>query len=249
MTVLNNSPLSPFHDVKVRQAFMYGCDRQGFVDSFLHGKALKADSYFFPDWVSKDGIPVYNYDPAKAKQLLDSANFDYSRTLNWVVYDKDDKAMNASAQDCQSKMGELGVKIQILNGLDVETKNRTDGTYDLDSYGYYSVLDPDSITIPFTCHSETPVPANGYFGTGPNESNYCNKDFDALMAQGRAVSDQAARAKIYEQAQAIWMQDVPSMIQYRNATPYAWSPKIQGFTPYGDPGQAWLKISQWSKSS
>ena len=42
-------------DVRVRQAFMYGCDRQGFVDSFLQGKGRSSDTYFFPDWVPKDG--------------------------------------------------------------------------------------------------------------------------------------------------------------------------------------------------
>ena len=32
------------HDVRVRQAMMYGCDRQGFVDSYLQGKGKKLDT-------------------------------------------------------------------------------------------------------------------------------------------------------------------------------------------------------------
>jgi hypothetical protein len=59
---------SRFHDVKVRQAFMYGCDRQGFVDTFLQGKGLATDTYFFPDWVPKDGIKSYAFDIQKAQK-------------------------------------------------------------------------------------------------------------------------------------------------------------------------------------
>ena len=248
MTVLNNSPLSPFQDVRVRQAFMYGCDRQGFVDGYLKGKAQKVDTYFFPDWVPKDGIKVYNFDLQKAKQLLDEAKFDYSRTLIWVSYDKDDKPMQASAEDCQSKMKSIGVKIQIENSLETETKRRADGSYDLDSYGYYTIYDPDNVSLPFTCNAG-PKPANGYYAEGPNQANYCNPKFDELMARGRSISDQAERAKIYAEAQAIWLEDVPSMIQYRPATPWAWSTKIQGIVPYGDQGEIFNTIAQWTKTN
>ena len=50
----NTSPSSPMADKRVRQALMYGCDRQGFVDTFLQGKGQKIDSYFLPTWIPKD---------------------------------------------------------------------------------------------------------------------------------------------------------------------------------------------------
>ena len=55
-------------------------------------------------------------------------------------------------------------------------------------------------------------------------------------------------AALYKQAQDIWLKDVPIMINYRNATAYAWSAKVQGLTPYGDPSQMALKINDWTKS-
>ena len=67
---------------------MYGCDRQGFVDSFLQGKGLATDTYFFPDWVPKDGIKDYDFDLDKAKSLLDEAKFDYSKPVVLAVLEQ-----------------------------------------------------------------------------------------------------------------------------------------------------------------
>ena len=65
----NASPSSVMQDVRVRQAFMYGCDRQGFVDTFLQGKGQKVDSYFLPAWIPKEGTKTYPFDLKKAKEL------------------------------------------------------------------------------------------------------------------------------------------------------------------------------------
>ena len=101
---------------------MYGCDRQGFVDSFLKGKGQKLDTYFFPDWVPKDGIKEYNFDLAKAKSLLDAAKFDYSKPVRWLSWNKDARDRQSFIEDCQAKMKTIGVKIEITNGLDVTNK-------------------------------------------------------------------------------------------------------------------------------
>ena len=68
------------------------------------------------------------------------------------------------------------------------------------------------------------------------------------MDQGAKLTDQSQRAAVYKQAQDIWLDDIPIMINYRNASAYAWSSKLQGVVPYGDPSQAFLKIDQWFKT-
>jgi peptide/nickel transport system substrate-binding protein len=246
---MNNSKASRFQDPKVRQAFMYGCDRQGFVDSFLKGKGQKVDSYFFPDWVPKDGITVYNYDPAKAKSLLDEAKFDYSKPVQWLSWNKDARDRQSFLEDCQAKMKDIGVQITIVNGLDVTNKKTADGDWDLALYGGYPIADPDQIRQFTSCSAiGSVVKPNGFRWNGANYTNYCDKKFDDLMDQGSKVADQAQRATIYKQAQDIFLSDIPIMINYINATAYAYSAKLQGVTIYGDPSQAFLKIDQWSKT-
>jgi peptide/nickel transport system substrate-binding protein len=246
---MNNSKSSRFQNPKVRQAFMYGCDRQGFVDSFLKGKGQKVDSYFFPDWVPKDGITVYNYDAAKAKALLDEAKFDYAKKLQWLSWNKDARDRQSFLEDCQAKMKTIGVTIEIVNGLDVTNKKTADGDWDLALYGGYPIADPDQIRQFTACSAiGTQAKSNGFKWGGANYTNYCNPKFDSLMDQASKIADQAQRAALYKQAQDIFLNDVPMMINYRNATAYAYSAKLQGLVIYGDPSQAFLKIDEWSKA-
>jgi ABC-type transport system substrate-binding protein len=245
---MNNSTASRFQDPKVRQAFMYGCDRQGFVDSFLLGKGEKIDTYFFPNWVPKDGITDYTFDLDKAKALLDEANFDYSKPVTWLSWNKDARDRQSFLEDCQSKMSQIGVTIEIVNGLDVTNAKTEAGEWDLALYGGYPIADPDQIRQFTGCSAiGTTAQANGFKWGGANYTNYCNKDFDSLMDQASKIADQDQRATIYKQAQDIFLTDVPIMINYINASAYAWNPKLQGIVPYGDPSQMFLNIDQWSK--
>ena len=147
-TDYNNSEASVMSDVRVRQAFMYGCDRQGFVDSFLKGKSVKIDTYFFPNWVPKDGIKEYNFDQAKAKELLDAAaadgKFDYATPIRWMSWNKDARDRQSFVEDCQSKMSDIGVQVEIINGLEVVTELGEKGEWDMQLYGGY----PDQGSAP-----------------------------------------------------------------------------------------------------
>ena len=66
-------------DVRVRQAMMYGLDRQSICDSLLAGKCQITDQPFPPGYFAyNEDIPdvLYPYDPEKAKELLAEAGVD-----------------------------------------------------------------------------------------------------------------------------------------------------------------------------
>ncbi len=256
-TDFNDSGASRFSDPQVRQAFMYGCDRQGFVNSFLKGKGEAPVSYFFPDWVDKSKINQYAFDATKAKSLLDAAKFDYSKPVIWMSWNADAKDRQAFIQDCQSKMKSIGVNISLINGLDVTNQLGQAGQWDLQTYGGYPIVDPDQVVQFTACSSIGKTPGkddskfpNGhlYQYGGANAINWCNKQFDDLMTQAEGITDQAQRAALYEQAQQIWVDQVPMMVGYRNVTVYGWNSKLSGIALYGDPGTLDLKIDQWTKT-
>ena len=63
-------------DVRVRQAMLYGLDRQSICDSLLAGKCQITDQPFPPGYFAyNEDIPdvLYPYDPEKAKELLAEA--------------------------------------------------------------------------------------------------------------------------------------------------------------------------------
>ena len=81
---------TPLADVRVRQALAYAIDMNAIVDSLFEGKAEVAKSFTAPgDWLNAD-IPVYEYNPEKAKELLKEAGWPSDYTLD-VVYYYDDQ--------------------------------------------------------------------------------------------------------------------------------------------------------------
>ena len=75
-------------DPKIRQAFAYAIDWKSLIGglygdmaSFTQAGVLSSSKYYAGDW--------YSYDPAKAKQLLQEANYDFDHELRIVYYYSD----------------------------------------------------------------------------------------------------------------------------------------------------------------
>lgn len=85
---------TPLADVRVRQALAYAIDMDAIVDSLFDGKAEKAISFTSPGvWLNTE-IPVYDYDPDKAKELLAEAGWDANYTLDVVYYYDDQQTVD-----------------------------------------------------------------------------------------------------------------------------------------------------------
>lgn len=102
---------TPLADVRVRQALAYAIDKNAIVDSLFEGKAEVAKSFTAPgDWLNA-GIPVYEYNPEKAKELLKEAGWPSDYTLDVVYYYDDQQTV-----DLMTIIGqywqEVGVKAQ-----------------------------------------------------------------------------------------------------------------------------------------
>lgn len=102
---------TPLVDVRVRQALAYAIDMNAIVDSLFEGKAEVAKSFTAPgDWLNA-GIPVYEYNPEKAKELLKEAGWPSDYTLDVVYYYDDQQTV-----DLMTIIGqywqEVGVKAQ-----------------------------------------------------------------------------------------------------------------------------------------
>ena len=71
-----------FNTLAFRQAVAYALDRQGIIDTVYRGLGAPIDSPISIQspyaLTPEEGLPVYNYDPAKAKALLVGAGFQYN---------------------------------------------------------------------------------------------------------------------------------------------------------------------------
>src|SRR5699024_2291145 len=67
-----------FQNKKLRHAMAYAIDRQGILDSFSNGLGELIEAPMPPvSWAKadEDDLTTYDYDPEKAKELLDEAGF------------------------------------------------------------------------------------------------------------------------------------------------------------------------------
>jgi peptide/nickel transport system substrate-binding protein len=231
-----------FHDKRVRQALVYAIDRQGIVDQVLKGYGRVVNSHIIgPDWAINPNLNTYAYNPDKAKALLQDAGWDPNTpvVINWMAGQGGADVMN-SLLIAQSQLQAVGIKADfqpLERGplLEAITKRN----FDLVSYGggVYTV-DPDSTSYVLMCQFAQPK--------GANNPAYCNPEVDKLFMQGRATTDQAARAEAYQQASALINDDVSHVWLFVADAIYGYSDKLQGLKPHGDFNSAYWNANEWS---
>ena len=102
---------APLADKRVRQAIMYALDMDEILDGIFDGAAEKANS-LTPVGVDKvDGLNNYDYDPEKAKKLLEEANWDPNTELD-VVYYYDDQQTVDLMSIIQNYLSQVGIKMK-----------------------------------------------------------------------------------------------------------------------------------------
>ncbi len=110
-----NMEKPPFDDLKVRQAIRYGIDVDAIIAGAFSGTVQRAKTLLAPGLLGHwDQAPVYQFDPAKAKALLEEAgkpSFDCTLTC------LSDATTQAIAQIVQANLAEIGVNVKI-NALD-----------------------------------------------------------------------------------------------------------------------------------
>jgi peptide/nickel transport system substrate-binding protein len=222
-------------DSRVRQAIMYGIDREAIVDQVLDGYGEVVDTIQHgPDWAVPDDLTHYTRDVDKAKALLADAGWDPSTEvrLEIVPGPKDrEQVLTIIAGQLQEIGMNAVVKQYDQAGLADAIKNR-DFDLLISGYGVFTA-DPAALNGILLC------------GNG-NLSGYCNEDLDKALKAGIATTDQDERAKIYADAQKIMNEDLPIFPIYVPDTLAATADRLQGFKLNPLPTNAFWNASEWT---
>jgi ABC-type transport system substrate-binding protein len=231
-----------FNNKLVRQALVYAIDRDGIVKQVLKGYGRVVNSHIIgPDWAINPNLNKYEYNPDKAKALLAEAKWDPNTpvVINWMA-GQGGRDVENSLLIAQSQLQAVGIKADfqpLERGPLLEAI--TGRKFDLVSYGggVYTV-DPDSTSYVLMSQFIQPK--------GANNAGYSNPAVDKLFMDGRAATDQAARAKIYQEASAIINDEVSHVWLFVADAIYGYSDKLQGLKPHGDFNSAYWNANEWT---
>ncbi|HEY9550527.1 MAG TPA: ABC transporter substrate-binding protein, partial [Kiloniellaceae bacterium] len=221
-----NNQKPPFDDVRVRHAVAHALDRQLIVDKILDGNATLIDGILSPDAFGKNtGLPTYAVDPEKAKALLAEAGYPDGIDVTLDV----EGAHKDTAEAIASLLTKSGIRTRVVVGETSQLVSRyrtkgepIDGQMWLTSWGNGS-LDPADIFVPTHRTADR-----------GNSSGYANKELDALLDTANTELDQAKRAEIYHQAEAIVNKDLPMVYLWVAKELYGVSDKVSGWQPSAD---------------
>jgi len=199
-TFLGYNLLNPkFSDQKVRQAITTAIPRQEIVDKLFLGHGAIANTHGSPAlWSYDPNVTVFNYDPAKAAQMLDEAGWkvgaDGIREKDGVKFkfeiatNNGNKYREQSAVIIQQALKQVGIEVTVnlmewnafLEYVDGDKKE----AYIL---GWSLSADPDPYSI---FHSK------GGFNA---MNDYNNPKVDELIMKGKSTTNMEERKKVYQQ--------------------------------------------------
>jgi peptide/nickel transport system substrate-binding protein len=210
-----NQAKPPTNNLLVRQAIAYGIDKKSVVNAFYAGRAQVAYEFQPPQlfgWTS--AVPHYDYDPNKAKQLLQQAGLTLPVQLDfWYPTgvsrpympdpQRNFEAFSASLEKSGFKIVAHSAPwrpdyVAKVNSGDAGNINLIGWTGD---YG-----DPDDFLGVFFQNN------NPQFG-------FQNAALTALLNKAEQETDQKTRVKLYQQANIMIMKDIVPGIPYAHSVP------------------------------
>jgi len=208
-----------FQDKRVRQAIAYGIDKQEIIDVVLFGLGSPATGPYVPNtWPYNPDVRRYEYNPEKAKELLQEAGWE--DTDGDGVLDRDGEPFHFTiitnmgnrlrmntATIIQWRLAQLGIEVKI-KALEWSTfinefidKRRFQAVI----LGWSIGLDPDQYDIWYSGKTKEKE---------FNFVSYSNPEVDALLEKGRRSFDISERKKAYFRIQEILADELPYIFLY-----------------------------------
>ncbi|PIE56202.1 MAG: ABC transporter substrate-binding protein [Desulfobulbus propionicus] len=201
-----NTQMPPFDKVEVRKALNMAINKEAILDAVFQGAGKVAKNPIPPTiWSYNDAVQDDPYDPEAAKKMLADAGVKDLHMKLWAMpvqrpYNPNARRM---AELIQADLAKIGVTAEIVSYEWGEYLKRSkekdrDGAVLLGWTGDNG--DPDNfLAVLLSCNAVG----------GSNRSQWCYKPFEDLIQKAKVVSDQAERAKLYEQAQIVFKEQAP----------------------------------------
>lgn len=224
----------PFDDIRVRRAMNHAVDLDTAIDVLYEGKATRIPFILSPQAFGyHDGLELFDYDPAKARELLAEAGYPNGFEFELDVVD----AHRSRAEIYQAMLSSVGIKAKIrtwptknaIRDAWMQAKSRSPMEQRdafLGDWGNAS-LDPFDILIP-KFHSD-------HSGLGrANYSGYANPEVDRLLELTLASDSDEERKIAFKKAQEIIYESTPMVFEFVAHETYGIRKRVKNFEPSPD---------------
>ncbi|WP_367273925.1 ABC transporter substrate-binding protein [Bosea sp. (in: a-proteobacteria)] len=191
----------PFDDVRVRKALSLAVDREALVGFIAHGLGQTgADTPLNPSYYYYKQLPLKKADMAAAKKLLAEAGYPDGLDVTLVASENPGtRAQLAIAMREMARPAGFRINVQTMPHAAYLDQVWKKGSFYVGSYAAQATADQIFSQL-YTSDSAW------------NETRWNNADFDKLVAEARAVSDEGRRRELYARAQDLMSEQVPSVI-------------------------------------
>jgi peptide/nickel transport system substrate-binding protein len=241
-----------FQDKNVRQALLYGLDRQRLINEVLNGQGLVAHSPILPNsWAFDPQIKKYAYDPKRAGELLDQAGWidtdgdgirdKDGQPLRFAFLGSDDALRRQILEEVTRQWAQIGVKAE----------PQTAGVSGL----IRDFLRPrhfDAVLVEWDSLPADPDPYPLWHSTQANEDGqnygaFVNQEADKLIEEARRITDTTRRTELYRAFQEIFAEEAPAILLAYPTYNYAVDQVIHDVQigPLQTPSDRFRTIHEW----
>lgn len=220
-------------DVRVRRAIAHAIDRDSIIAAKFNGYAVKATGLIPPShWAYFGDVMRYEYDPARARQLLDEAGYPDpdgpggEPRFSLVFKSSAAQFRLAITRIMAAQLRAVGIDVQVRSfEFGTFFSDLKKGNYDLGWMQTADINDPDHCYSYFHS-SRIPTPKNKNFG---NRWRYRSADVDAWTERGRRELDPKRRYDIYARVQKRLARDIPVVFLFHEDNLALVSSRVDGY--------------------
>lgn len=256
---LRDEALPFLKEKRVRQALSLGLNRSAMVSDLLGGQAVPANSPVLPgSWAYNQDLPKPRYDPAEAARLLDSAGWllppdalpgstDYVRQkdgvpMRFTLLAPNDPVHLALAESARATWAALGVAVDLtpVDAAAIRSQYLEPRAFQavLVDFSLAGTPDPD----PYPLWHQTQVES------GQNYAGWDDRISSQLLEQARITLDLGQRARLYQQFQSRFADQVPALLLHYPVYNYAVDARVGGVTlgPLTEASDRFATLNNWS---
>lgn len=231
LVVAMNLKREPFNNPKVREAFAYGFDREGYTRDALKGTEVPSLGWIPPGFPGHDASENrFGYDPDKAKAMLAEAGFPDGKGLPEIKYSYgSNNPANQARAEYLSQMWQKSLGVTVIpdpvENTTLVSLRKSNETFPQMTGGGWCADYPDPQNwLSVYWHSRTNFAQN---------IGYKNDEVDKMLDQADIETNVEKRAQLYADAQKLVIGDLGEIIRSNNVNTYLIKPTVKGidFTP------------------